>query len=139
MMNDVFKSVAEEMPQGIRVLVADDTIVNVMLMKSILKRLNVAVDSAVNGAKALELLNKNNYDLVLTDINMPVMDGIELTKQIRSHPNPKIQSLPVIVLTGSNLKEATERIKEVGVTDCLLKPFSQNDFVEMIRRNLIKH
>ena len=138
MINDVFKSVAEEMPQGIRVLVADDTIVNVMLMKSILKRLNVAVDSAVNGAKALELLNKNNYNLVLTDINMPVMDGIELTRQIRSHPNPKIQNLPVVVLTGSNLKEATERIKEVGVIDFLLKPFSQKDFVEMIRRNLIK-
>ena len=139
MMNDVFKSVAEELPQGIRVLIADDTHVNVILMRSILKRLNIESDSAVNGAKALELLNKNTYDLVLTDINMPVMDGIELTKQIRRHPNPKIQSLPVIVLTGSNLKEATERIKEVDVTDCLLKPFSQNDFVEMIRRNLIKH
>jgi CheY-like chemotaxis protein len=91
----------------------------------------------VNGAKALELLNNNTYDLVLTDINMPVMDGIKLTRQIRSHPDPKIQKLPVVVLTGSNLKEASERIKDVGVTDCLLKPFSQNDFVEMIRRNLI--
>lgn len=139
MMNDVFKSIAEELPQGIRVLITDDTHVNVMLMRSILKRLNIAVDSAVNGAKALELLNNNNYDLVLTDINMPMMDGIELTRHIRSHPNPKIQSLPVIVLTGSNLKEATERIREVGVTDFLLKPFSQNDFVEMIRRNLIQH
>ena len=94
-----------------------------------------------NGCPSAEKLLKffKEYDMVLTDINMPVMDGIELTKQIRRHPNPKIQSLPVIVLTGSNLKEATERIKEVGVTDFLLKPFSQNDFVEMIRRNLIKH
>ena len=138
-MNDDFKSVAEELPQGIRVLIADDTYVNVMLMRSILKRLNIEFDSAVNGAKALELLNKNNYDLVLTDISMPVMDGIELTRHIRNHPNPKIQNLPVVVLTGSNKTEAAERIKDVGVTDCLFKPFKQNDFIEMIRRNLIKY
>jgi len=139
MMNDVFKSVAEELPQGIRVLIADDTFVNVMLMRSMLNRLNIAFDSAVNGAQALELLNKNTYNLVLTDINMPIMDGIELTRHIRSHPDPKIQNLPVVILTGSNLSEAAERIKEVSVTECLFKPFSQIDFIEMIRRNLVKH
>lgn len=134
---EVSKIVDEELPAGIRLLIADDTVLNVLLLKSIFKRLNVEVDSAENGDEALNLLDKNTYNMVITDVNMPVMNGLELTRRIRNHSNQLLRNLPVIVLTGSVSQEATERMKVAGVNDCLYKPFQQKAFIEMIRKNLL--
>jgi CheY-like chemotaxis protein len=127
----------ESLPAGIRILVADDTNMNVLLLKTIFKRVNVEISTAENGVEALKLLDENEYSLVLTDVHMPVMDGIELTKRIRNHHNQKLRNLPVIILTGSISQEATERMKDAGVNDCLYKPFKQKDLFEMIRKNLL--
>lgn len=124
------------LPEGIRLLVADDAHMNTMLLKSIFKRIYVDVDCVENGIEAMKFLESRDYNLVITDIHMPLMGGMELTRKIRNHHNAKIRVLPVMVLTGSISDETVEEMKEAGVNDCLYKPFQQKDLFEMIKKIL---
>ena len=124
------------LPEGIRLLVADDAHMNTMLLKSIFKRIHVDVDCVENGIEALKLLESKDYNLVITDIHMPLMGGMELTRKIRNHHNAKVRMLPVMVLTGSISDETVEEMKKAGVNDCLYKPFQQKDLFEMIKKIL---
>jgi len=74
--------------------------------------------------------------MVLTDINMPEMDGIELTKRIRKNPVSRISNTPVIALTANILQDEIDRFQQVGVTDYLMKPFLMNDLYRVIRKHL---
>jgi len=116
---------------GVKVLLVEDNLDNQRLERRILERAGVIVEIAENGAEALEYLKAFNPQVVLMDINMPVMDGLETSRHIRSGEtlNPKI---PIIALTANAFKEDREACMEVGMDDFLSKPIKKQELFEKI-------
>lgn len=110
---------------SVKVLLAEDNEVNVFLAKSILEGWNFAVDVAYNGRAATELVEQNRYDIILMDIQMPEMSGIDATLHIRSHQNPTIAGIPIIALTANALKGDAEKYMSAGMNDYISKPFDE--------------
>mgnify|MGYP000405330450 CR=1 FL=1 len=107
-----------------KILVVEDNSVNVLIAKTILENWNCVVDVAQNGVEAIEKLSVNTYSLVLMDMRMPVMGGMEATRIIR---NKLHLDLPVIALTGNAIKGDQEKCLKAGMNDYLSKPFEQID------------
>lgn len=105
-----------------RLLVVDDDRVNREMMTRRLAHMGFVVETAEDGREALERLRAADYDLVLLDILMPVMDGFETLQHIRA--NPLWSTLPVIMLTGLDDAESTGRCIAAGAEDCAPKPFN---------------
>lgn len=103
-----------------RVLLVEDNEVNRELIQQQLEEIGFAVDAAGNGAEALELWKDGHYRAVLTDINMPVMDGYALARDLRQRG----QSLPILAITATALASERERCLAAGIDDLLLKPFN---------------
>ena len=117
---------------GISILLVEDVSFNVMVAQKMLKLWNAVVDIAGNGAIAVEKLQSNSYDLVLMDIQMPVMDGYTATKEIRKF-NTKI---PIIALTASTINlDIESEARRSGMNGCLTKPFNPNDLFNIIVEN----
>lgn len=125
-------AVAEEVPdfRDSHILVVDDNDLNCFLATTILSRWNVRTDTAENGPRALELLGKNRYDLVLLDIQMPVMDGHDVVRFIRAEIDV---NLPVIAVSAHATREERERSLQAGMTDYLAKPFRPDELAACIR------
>lgn len=119
-----------------RILVAEDVELNQYLARHIMESWGFEVDIAANGREAVEKLRLYDYDLVLMDIQMPEMDGIEATRQIRSLPDPAKASLPVVALTANALKGDSEKYLEAGMNDYLAKPFDEARLFMVISKNL---
>ena len=112
-----------------RILIAEDNDSNFILMKYILKK-NYLFDRALNGQEAVEMVEKDNYDIVLMDIKMPVMDGMEATRIIKEkHPR-----LPVVALTANAFDSDRQLAFEAGCDEFLPKPISS----EMCLRTIAK-
>ncbi|MBW4891168.1 PAS domain S-box protein [Mucilaginibacter sp. HMF5004] len=108
----------------LNVLVADDNQINRMLIDKVLKKWGINADFAVNGKQAVDKIELNrNYDLVLMDIHMPEMDGLDAAKYIRSIKEPYFQQLHIIALTASMLTNQMDMIGDSGMNDYILKPF----------------
>ena len=108
---------------GIHVLVAEDNVINQLILRDQLEELGCTVELAHDGLAALELWRNSSFDLVLTDINMPRMNGYELTAQLR-HQNC---ALPIIGATANAMREEGERCLEAGMNQCLIKPFALSE------------
>ena len=121
---------------GIRLLIADDNYFNILLLKSIFKHTGIEVDIAENGNEALEQLNKGGYNLLLSDMYMPGMDALELTRSIRKGKSGDLSQLPVIMITGNVSEEAKTQMKAAGVSDYLFKPFQQADLLGLVGKYL---
>lgn len=121
---------------GKRILIVDDTDINLVLLEAIFEKWNVNVDKAKNGKEGLALIDKNHYDLVLSDVNMPEVDGIEMTKKIRHNSSSTISKTPVIILTANILQDEIEKFQRAGVTDYLMKPFLMADLYRVICKHL---
>ena len=106
--------------QGLRVLLAEDNEINQMIANAFLSDKGIVVDIANNGLEAIEALEKNNYDVVLMDIQMPGMDGLTATAKIRE--NPKYENLPIIAMTAHAMPGDRELSIEKGMNDHLTKP-----------------
>lgn len=122
--------------KGIKILIADDNYFNILLLKSIFKRTGIEVDFAENGTEALSRLKSGNYTMLLSDMFMPGMDGLELTRSIRVGPISHLKQLPVIMITGNVSEEAKIQMKEAGVSDYLFKPFQQADLLGLVGKYL---
>lgn len=120
------------------ILIVDDNPMNRMVAQKTVMRWGIKSDLAQNGKEALEMIKRKNYDLVLMDLHMPVMDGYEATRQIRMLPDDKYKGLPVIALTGSDLVVRREMIRDAGINDTVLKPFVPMDLFKKIRTYLKK-
>lgn len=107
---------------GTKVLVVDDTEINLEIAKDILEMFEVDADTAESGEKALEMLKDTRYDIIFTDYFMPEMDGIELTRRIRALDDDYFAKVPVIALTGDCTDETKQKFEEVGINDYLEKP-----------------
>ena len=123
-------STAKEIRPGLKVLVVEDNLMNQMYIQSLLEKWSVEHNIANNGIEALEQHNKNNYDLILMDCQMPVMDGYEATKTIRL----KDSSMPIIALTASSMREDRVAALEQGFTDFMTKPFTPEQLKELLAR-----
>lgn len=116
---------------GCRVLLVEDTTFNVLYATQLLHRWNAVVDVADNGLMAIEKVQANQYDLVLMDLQMPVMDGFTATRQIRDFNT----TVPIIALTASATTNVTDRCKESGMNDYITKPFNPDDFYQRLKKH----
>jgi PAS domain S-box-containing protein len=110
---------------GKRILVAEDVEINQFLAKHILESWMCIVTIAPNGADALEELINNDFDVILMDIQMPVMDGIEATHQIRKLKQQAKAAIPIVALTANALKGDDEKYRSAGMNGYLTKPFNE--------------
>ena len=118
---------------NINVLVVDDNNINRLLINKVLGKWGAQADFAENGRQAVEKVTANkNYDVVLMDVYMPEMGGIEATKIIRSQQEPYFQQLPIIALTASMLSTEKEEISNAGMNDYILKPFEPKNLFEKL-------
>ena len=107
--------------QGYKVLIVEDNSVNRKVAAAILRKLNVDVALAEDGKVALEKVERENFDLILMDCSMPVMDGYEATRKIRSLPEPACD-VPIVALTANALAGDESRCREAGMDDYISKP-----------------
>lgn len=121
--------------EGKRVLVAEDNKINFFVANKFLMGWGVNVTHAENGKIALEILEKEDFDLVIMDLHMPVMDGIEATRIIRQSENPRVRNIPVIALTAAIMSESHDKIEDLSINDYVLKPFKPQDLFDKILRN----
>lgn len=119
-----------------KILIAEDVELNQQLARHMMEAWGVVVDIASNGREALGKVQQWEYDLVLMDIHMPEMDGLEATRQIRQIIIADKASVPIVALTANALKGDRERFIEAGMNDYLSKPFNEPDLYDIIARNL---
>lgn len=124
-------------PEGpLRILVADDSPVNQKIMALFLERDGHRVVMVDNGADAVAALEREPFDLVLMDIQMPIMDGFTATRAIRTREDGAEGRLPIIALTAHAVEGDRERCLAAGMDDYLAKPFQIAIFREMLKRYL---
>ncbi len=112
---------------GVRILVAEDIAVNRAVAKGFLNLRGYEADFVENGAAAVEAVQAQHYDLVLMDMEMPVMDGLQATATIRALAGPAGQ-VPIVALTANALSSAQTRCREAGMNDVVTKPINQAEF-----------
>lgn len=123
----IFKELA-----NLKVLLAEDNEVNQLLAKNILQHWGVQSKTATTGNQVLDLMNQEDFDIVLMDIQMPEKSGIEAAFEIRHLADPRKKNIPIIALTANALKGEEKKYIAVGIDDFLTKPFKQEDLYEVI-------
>ncbi len=123
---------------GKRILVVDDVDINRELAFHIMSSWGCLVDVAADGVAGLEMLQKGEYDLVLMDIQMPLMDGLETTRQVRQMGDQCKSSVPVVALTANLGHGDSREYLEAGMDDCLSKPFTEPELLAVVRKNVRK-
>lgn len=121
-----------DMVRDSKVLFTEDNQLNVLLGTTILKKWKINYDVACNGREAMDLFKENDYDAILTDIQMPEMNGLELTELIRNYPDPLKANVPIMALTANVMKEDREIYLKAGVNDIVLKPFLEKNLIEKV-------
>ena len=117
-----------------KVLLVEDNIINQRIIVLNLNKLGYTVDIASNGEEAVDLFKKEKYGLILMDIMMPVMDGIEATREIRKIEKPEGKRIPIIALTANALNSDRENCINSGMDEYMTKPFDLNLLKEYIQK-----
>lgn len=117
---------------GSRILVVEDNKINQLVVAKMLRRLGIEVITANHGLEALEIYEREDFDLILMDIQMPVMDGYRTTAEIRTHAVPGKRSIPIIALTASAFLTEKEKAVLFGMNEHVGKPFSPGELLEKI-------
>jgi PAS domain S-box-containing protein len=118
----------------LRILVVEDDETNAMLTRRMLESRGHEIEYAPNGEVALGILKRDKFDLVLMDIQMPVMDGMEATRKIRSGLNGVNRGLPIIALTAHAMKGDKEKFLAMGMNDYVTKPVDQEVLLQALER-----
>lgn len=118
---------------GIRVLLVEDNELNQLVAENSLKHYNCLVTKADNGKIAVELLEKEQFDIILMDIQMPEMDGIEATQILRENMGVKT---PIIALTANAFKSEIDKCISIGMDDYITKPFAEESLINIIEKHI---
>ena len=115
-----------------KVLIVDDIFTNRLLLAEVLRSMDIDFDQVENGREAIEAFKKVHYDLILMDIEMPVMNGLETTKYIREEmPEPK-NKVMIVALTAHNPQLFFDDFEDVGFDKLLTKPYSLDKLSELL-------
>jgi two-component system, OmpR family, aerobic respiration control sensor histidine kinase ArcB len=123
--------------QGLRILLAEDNEINQLIATSYLDSWGVRVDSVYNGEEALALAREELFDLILMDIQMPKINGFEVTHRLKTEPNPN-QHTPILAFTANVLKNDVEQFKDYGFKDYLIKPYQKDHLYQLLVKNMAK-
>lgn len=115
-----------------KILVVDDVTINRTLLKIILKRNGYDVTEAKNGMESIEKLTEEWFDMILMDLSMPVMDGLEATDKIRNMKGEKA-TIPIIAVTANSLYNSDKELKDKGFNGLLKKPFKEGELISIIK------
>ena len=119
--------------KGARILIVDDNEMNIMVLGQTLEKWNVIYETAANGREALEMVSQHDYNLILMDLMMPVMDGYECVRHIRAL-NGSHSQVSIIALSASVSNEVVERVVDAGMDDYLCKPFDPVDLYRKLNK-----
>ncbi len=117
-----------------KILIVDDIVINRVLLTEYVKKLGYSYDQASNGQEAINKIKIGKIDLILMDIEMPVMNGIETTQYIRSEMDYPYSKMPIIALTAHNPNDFFETFDQAGFNDLITKPY----LLEKISKTLNK-
>jgi len=123
---------------GHRILLVEDVEINREILQTMLEPMLVEIDCAENGSEAVQLFSDkpDKYSLILMDIQMPVMDGYEATRNIRMLDLPNSKSIPIIAMTANVFREDVERCIKAGMSGHIGKPFNLNEVLEIIQKQI---
>lgn len=133
------KSAAASIPKKekqLEILLVEDNKVNQFLGKQLLSKLNCKVTLAGDAEEALKKINTQKFDLVLMDVQLPGMNGYELTRLIRTELSAPLNSIPVIALTAYASEHEMENAFRAGMNDYLTKPYNPSELLAVIRKNI---
>jgi len=120
---------------GLRILLADDNEDNRIVCRDTLEsKSKVEIAEAVNGIEVLEKLAQQDFDIILMDVQMPVMDGLEATKKIRNEFDESKRRIPIIALTASVIRSDIDKCRAAGMNDYVPKPFSEEELFRTIAK-----
>ena len=123
---------------GLRVLLVEDNDINRFVARRTMQEWNVVVTEAISGPESVQLFNDQIFDVVLMDIQMPGMNGLEATALIRQHPNAARAGIPILALTANAFRADHEKYLAAGMNDCLAKPFAEADLYAKLQK-LLRH
>jgi CheY-like chemotaxis protein len=126
---------AREVRFAVRVLVAEDNPVNQIVARGMLEAVGCDVVVVADGREAVEAARKDAFDLILLDLQMPVMDGIEATERIRSAGRPEAET-PIVALSADLTEATRDRARRAGIDGFVAKPFSRSELAGALARFL---
>ena len=124
---------------GRRILVAEDNDINAMIATEILEQMGAEVDLAQNGQEAVDRFAahpEEYYDFILMDVQMPVMNGYEATKQIRALTDPALSGITILAMTANAFDEDRKKVLECGMDGFLSKPIIIEELIDTLQKNL---
>jgi two-component system, sensor histidine kinase len=127
-------------PPDLKILLAEDNIINQRATKFLLNKINAECDIANNGTEAFKMFTENNYDLILMDMFMPEMGGLETTLLIREHEKkiPSQKPIYIIAATANTSSDDQKKCIEAGMNDFIIKPFKEADLLKKIKNAIRK-
>jgi two-component system sensor histidine kinase ChiS len=133
--NSLAEQVDGTVLNGLRILVVDDNEYNRIVVRDTLQsKANVEISEATNGKEAVELMTENEFDIVLMDVQMPVMDGYQATRYIRENFDDSKNKIPVIALTASVVRSDLDKCRAAGMNDYVPKPFKVLHLINTIAK-----
>ena len=119
--------------EGVKLLIVDDNEINLMVLKQFLNKWNIEYEEARNGVEAFEKLKNEKFDLVLLDLQMPIMDGFTVAQEVRKLDSAYFKNLPIIALSASVSSDITDKVINSGMNDYLCKPFEPEVLFQKIK------
>lgn len=119
-----------------KILVGEDSSIIINLTRNVLAFENYEMKAARNGKQVLELLEKEDFDLILMDISMPIMDGVECLQHIRNHSDLVKSQLPIIAISGNIRNYTPEEFRKLGFNDFIQKPLDYDKVLATVKKFL---
>jgi two-component system, cell cycle response regulator DivK len=116
-----------------KIIVAEDSSVIQNLTKKILTQLNYEIVAVKNGQQVIDLMEKDTFDLILMDIHMPVMDGMECARTIRKMSGEQ-KNIPIVAITGNANNYSQDEFTAAGINEFLPKPLNYDSLVELVKK-----
>lgn len=120
--------------KGMHILLAEDNQMNILILKQFLKKWEITYEIAMNGEVAVEKVRSGNFDMVLMDLQMPILDGYKATQSIRKLADDRFKKIPILAITASAFNEIRKQVLEAGMNDFVTKPINPEDLYMKIEK-----